>query len=157
MFGLSSSILKWAIGIAVALFICAAGYFAVHTFTSTVKQNGQLQATNVTLKADAAKATSATEVAVKKLDQLDTITQEKQASEQAIHKDNAAFKRQREALAASSPVVQAWASEPVPASVVLSLCERTAVRSPDCHRDQDGANPQVPDSANASSGVQAGH
>lgn len=157
MFGLSSSILKWAIGIAVALFICASAYFAVHTFTSTVKQNGQLQATNVTLKADSAKASSATEVAVQKLSQLDTITQEKQASEQAIHKDNAAFKHQREALASSSPVVKAWADEPVPSAVVLSLCERTAVRSPDCHRNENGSNPQVPDSANASSGVQAGN
>lgn len=157
MFGLTSSVIKWAIGIAVALFICAAAFFAVHTFTSTVKQNGQLQATNVTLKANSVKASSATEVAVQKLSQLDTITQEKQASEQAIHKDNAAFKHQREVLAASSPVVKAWADEPVPSAVVLSLCERTAVRSPDCHRDQNGSNPQVADSANASSGVQAGH
>jgi len=143
--GITSSITKWAIGILVALFICAIGYFSVHTFTTTVQQNGQLQAANVTLQADSAKASSATEVAVRKLDQFDNIIQKKAKNEQHIQQDNAAFTRELHQAAGQVPTGAAWLAESVPASVVSSLCERTAIRSSDCHRDEDGANPPSPD------------
>jgi deoxyribodipyrimidine photolyase len=157
MFGISTSIAKY-IGIAlVVIFLGFLSYFAIHTFTSTVKQNGQLQATNVTLHADAAKASSATEVAVKKLDQLDNIIQQKAKDEQAIHKDNRAFTTQRQALEKQDSGLAAWSSVPVPPAVISSLCQRTAVRSPDCHRDQDTANPQSSDSSDSGSDVQAGN
>lgn len=146
MFGLSAipSLAKY-IGIAlVVLFLGFISYFAIHTFTSTVQQNGQLQATNVTLKADSAMASSATQVAVKKLDQLDTIIIKKASNEQAIRKDNAEFHQEL----ASIPAAASWAAEPVPADIISSLCNRTRVDSPDCHRSADSANPASTNAAN---------
>jgi len=132
--------LKWIAGGLLALLILAIGYFSVHTYTTTVQQNGQLQATNVTLKADSAKASSATEVAVKKLQQFDTIIQKKATNEQHLQQDTAQFVTERKQLGVQSVAVDAWATAPVPAAVIGSLCERTAIRSSDCHRDQDSPN-----------------
>jgi hypothetical protein len=155
MFGLPTSILKY-IGIALlVIFLGFLSYFAIHTFTSTVKQNGQLQATNVTLHADAAKASSATEVAVKKLQQFDSIIQQKAKDEQHVRYDNAKFVAERKQLAVQSGAVADWAAASVPVAIVSSLCERTAVRSPDCHRDQDPADSQGADRTDSASGVQA--
>jgi hypothetical protein len=155
MFGISTTLAKY-IGIALlVLFLGFLSYFAIHTFTTTVQQNGQLQAANVTLKADSAKASSATEVAVKKLDQFDSIIQQKAKDEQHIRYDNAKFSAERKQLAVQSGAVGDWADAPVPAAVIDSLCQRTAVRSSDCHRDQDGANPEGVDSTDPASAVQA--
>jgi hypothetical protein len=137
--------LKWIAGGLLALLILAIGYFSVHTYTTTVQQNGQLQATNVTLKADSAKASSATEVAVKKLQQFDTIIQKKVTNEQHIQQDTAKFVNERKQLGVQSVAVDAWATTAVPAAVISSLCERTAIRSSDCHRDQDSPNPASTD------------
>lgn len=157
MFGISTSLVKY-IGIAlVVLFLGFLSYFAIHTFTTTVKQNGALQATNVTLKADSAKASSATEVAVKKLDQFDSIIQQKAKDEQAIHKDNRAFTAQRQSLEKQDSGLAGWSAASVPNAVIRSLCERTAVRSPDCHRDQDPADSQGADRTDPASDVQAEH
>jgi hypothetical protein len=137
--------LKWIAGGLLALLILAIGYFSVHTYTTTVQQNGQLQAANVTLKADSAKASSATEVAVKKLQQFDTIIQKKATNEQHLQQDTAQFVTERKQLGVQSVAVDAWATAPVPAAVISSLCERTAIRSSDCHRDQDSPNPASTD------------
>jgi cell division protein FtsX len=147
MFPLSAvpSLAKY-IGVAlVVILLGSIGYFSVHTYTTTVQQNGQLQATNVTLKADSAKASSATEVAVKKLQQFDTIIQKKATNEQHLQQDAAQFVSERKQLGVQSVAVDAWATAPVPAAVISSLCERTAIRSSDCHRDQDSPNPASTD------------
>lgn len=146
MFGLSAipSLAKY-IGIAlVVLFLGFISYFAVHTYTSTVKENGQLEVVNTTLKADSAMATSATHEAIAKTAQLDTIVIKKEANETAIRKDNAAFHQEL----ASIPAAASWASVPVPADIISSLCNRTRVDSTDCHRSADSANPASTNAAN---------
>jgi len=137
--------LKWIAGGLLALFLGLLAYFSVHTYTTTVQQNGQLQATNVTLQADSAKASSAAVVAVKKLQQFDVIVQQKAKNEQHIQQDNAAFHHELHKAAGQVPAGDAWLAESVPASIVSSLCERTAIRSSDCHRDPDSTNPSGPD------------
>lgn len=127
--------LKWAIGIPVALFICAAGYFVVRHYTSTVTENCQLKATTETLTATAQEASSATDVALGQLVKLDSLTQEKTRSEEALREDTAAFHRELHQAAGQVPAGAVWLAEPVPAAVVRSLCERTSVRSTDCDRD----------------------
>lgn len=143
--------------IVLALALLGIGTYAVHKHNQNVIQTAQLKDTNEALKADAAKASSATDVAVKKLQQLDTITQEKARSEQAIYEDNAAFHRDVRAAVEQHPEGVAWADAPVPAAVIRSLCERTAVSSSDCHRDQDGSNPEKSHRTDAISGVPAGN
>ncbi|MCA8110268.1 hypothetical protein [Burkholderia cepacia] len=143
--------------IVLALALLSIGTYVVHKHSQNLIQTTQLKDTNVTLKADAAKASSATNVAVKKLQQLDTITQEKARSEQHIHEDNAAFHRDVRAAVEQHPESVAWADAPVPAAVIRSLCERTAARSSDCHRDQDSGNPEKSHRTDASSGVPVGN
>jgi len=137
--------LKWIAGGLVVLFLGLLAYFSVHTYTSTVQQNGQLQATNVTLQADSAKASSAAVGAVKKLQQFDTIIQKKAKDEQHIQQDNAQFVAERKQLTSVPGAVRDWSDAPIPAAVISSLCERTAIRSSDCHRDPDSTNPSGPD------------
>lgn len=143
--------------IVLALTLLGIGTYAVHKHNQNLIQTAQLKDTNVALKADAAKASSATEVAMKKLQQLDTITQEKARSEQHIHEDNAAFSRDVRQAAGQVPAGSAWLAEPVPAAVIRSLCERTAVSSSDCHRDEDGGNPEKSHRTDAISGVPTGN
>lgn len=150
MFGLTAipSLAKY-IGIAlVVLFLGSLSYFAVHTYTSTVKQNGQLEVVNTTLKADSAMASSATIVAVKKLDQLDTIIIKKANNETAIRNSSTAFVEQHHVLSLGSGAVRDWSSTAVPSDVVELLCQHTSVDSPDCHRSADSANPASTDAAN---------
>jgi hypothetical protein len=159
MFGLLSAIPSLAkyIGIAlVALFLGLLAYFSVHTYTTTVQQNGQLQVANVTLKADSAKASSATEVAVKKLQQFDSIIQKKAKNELHIQQDTAQFVAERQQMGVQSKAVGDWAAAPVPAAVISSLCERTAILSSDCHRDQDSTNPASTDIPHGARYLQAG-
>jgi len=143
--------------IVLALALLGIGTYGVHKHNQNLIQTTQLKGTNAALKADAAKASSATDVAVKKLQQLDNITQEKARSEQHIHEDNAAFHQEMHQAAGQVPAGPAWLAEPVPAAVVRSLCERTAVRSSDCHRDQDSGNPEKSHLTDAISGVPAGN
>ncbi|MBY4725717.1 MULTISPECIES: hypothetical protein [Burkholderia] len=143
--------------IVLALALLGIGTYAVHKHNQNVIQTTQLKDTNVALKADAAKASSATEVAVKKLQQLDTITQEKARSEQSIHEDNTQFHRELAATSGQDVDAKRWIAEPVPTAVARSLCERTAVSSSDCHRDQDGSNPEKSHHTDAASGVPVGN
>lgn len=143
--------------IVLALTLLGIGAYAVHKHNQNLIQTAQLKDTNVTLKAAAAKASSATDVAVKKLQQLDTITQEKARSEQAIHEDNAQFHRELATTGGKDLDAKGWLAEPVPAAVARSLCERTAVSSSDCHRDQDGSNPEKSHLTDAISGVPPGN
>jgi len=121
MSGLITFITKQGWKILLALLVCAVLAYVAHSYTSSVKQNATLTASNETLTSTVKQTEEATQAVTGKLTKLDAISQEKTKSEAALREDNANFHRGIRAAAQASTAVKQWADEPVPGPVLDSL------------------------------------